>query len=96
MDVTNSTFTDGLKFHINGIDARVKLDKVHIYDSESKAESGHGVMCERCKFIGINKSKFERLRSGEYGGAVYISEQLDIGQTQISYITDSEFIDNSS
>ena len=73
MDVSNSTFTDGRKVHINGIDANVKLDKVRIYDSTSQDTSGHGFTCSRCKFFGVNDSKFEGLTSGINGGAVYIT-----------------------
>ena len=33
MDIVNSTFTNGRKHHVEGIDSFVKVEKVHMYDS---------------------------------------------------------------
>lgn len=48
-----------------------------MYDSESVRFSGHGFTCTRCKFIGVTDSRFENLKSGLFGGAISIIENLD-------------------
>ena len=47
LEVDNSEFTEGKVNHIKGVDSTVRISKVNVHDSSSRA-SGHGFICSRC------------------------------------------------
>ena len=97
MNIINSTFTNGSKSHVKGIDSILTMEKVHMYDSESKTTEGHGLNCQRCKQLAISDSKFENLTSEKkFGAAINILSLQSPNEVDSSYIKNNEFINNAA
>ena len=88
--VGNSNFTDGKGLHVEGVEAGIEFQNVHMYNSTDKEMLGHGLACTQCTEVFIADSTFEGIQSSR-GGAIYL-ETLS-GE---SAIVNSEFKNNSA
>ena len=94
MEVIDSTFSRGYQNNISGLDAIIAIQNVYMHDLESP-ESGLGLTCARCKYVGIRNSRFKNLVSTTgSGGAIYLSDLTKLSQLETSFILDTVFEGN--
>ena len=69
LEVSNSTFTDGKGSHIHATLAPLHVSDSEFSDSIDLESDGHGILCDECRQVLIENTKFSGLTG--YRGAAF-------------------------